>query len=929
MPVMAHIIKRVTNTRYFYQMYPMSDSIDNINDVGGNTIESPAEHDNFKLIGYDNSGSGNWIGRSEAENLPLDFNATINATSNVYRYVSGKQSSYPTTKGTGGALELKTTGHWIEGNRRGWAPMANVMSFTSTNMDDFNTKLIEDFNLKWFTRSGDDPNDEYSFTVNQTITVFNYRLLTGTLESQAEQIRRNGINSYVEGGLSTIFEGMDAAAKNPNDYFTNGDNRQEMVNYFNAVYEKLNSRLPSSIYYGYIDLRDALDAALAIDPAELTADNYTQESIDYFNQVLGHAREFMADVWDNGYNMEVAGATGTLYTISDILSKVLNPMVDVSALQDVINVHESEGIFNEDGEQIRTLSSWIKIHDQIQIARSLIQEYTIMPNYTELRDESYFTLDAIKSASGGQAQKTDVKVTNPASESNQRFVEAKVNEINSLALDNIDASDPYDTFDAAVKVFKAMDRAKFTADALATFDTLVAQYDTGRRPLEAAVYITVDQETADFYNNHGFAGKQLQVGEKLKATTTDETDKLTAHMIESYNSMSTDSGNYNKFNIYGKYEGMTLNDTTSYNYGDSVTLTLPSNLISADSTVTWRVDCYNQGEAYEVITANGNGDVPQPYSTQILSSLYGATVKFNAVSDMIVTAIVSKNADTGYTYKILDAYGSVVNVLSGDTIYTAEYVATGLSLADAIIPFYTFSGWDVSAPDKNNVIIVKPSFTAGDADYKTVSVTGGSVSGSFSKPNTDGSAYLLMNRPAKVTSTSDNFYAWAVNNNGKYQIVSYDSIYKFNVVADEIYTVVEKRADGKYYADEIELTPQNIDGFDNNTEYLTDEQLLTYKLDNKLAFIYLYNNSSTADTNGKIRVYARVTTGGTDPIAFGLRVRNANFASTAANSAGQFYMLMSENLYSEFNGAFVTYSFSYSGSGVDTLVNTSDIYTQN
>ncbi len=629
--------------------------------------------------------------------------------------------------------------------------------------------------------------------------------------------------------------------------------------------------------------------------------------------------------------------TGTEYDeLLDLVNsykRSLMPVVDSAELQTQINEKTpllTAGIFEtntDTGEQVqvKTMSSWLNMNsavnqgkqDKIDTAGNAKYE-TLEPETIVLDNKEYtYAEPDINTLSADQITVNDSTAT-----------------IEKTALKDCDASDRYASYDAVTDVVSAMERDRYTPEALAQFDAYVDQLSNGTDLTKPSVYVLATDEIAANYNQA--TGDNVAAGTKLCATSTDETDPLTKALLEMLNGLEV--------NLYTSYLTVqTLDDNGNATatitnakdqkyYGEMFTFDTDAD---SDAVVTWLVQTFKKGDLEKYMNATDdedgnkvyNGEIIKPVTVSKLSSFTGTEMLRKADCDIRVTAQInaSENAATGVVLKVYNGYGNV-----SDVIYAADLDTAKTKLVDPVMPFYNFKEWDFTDKGNNNYV-AKPVFESIPTVTVTVSdgnsITGKKLNGNIAESGTE------------VTVSTDNaqFYAWAVKTaDNKYQIVSYSSSYMFVAIADEAYTVITRDGDGKYYVGDTELTADMVDQFANTTENgMTADAYLKLKLDSKAPFVY----KQTDDLGGR-KIFIRVTNGGNenDIRAYGVRIVNNDtgaekkYPASKKAATGQFYMSLSEAAYAKYSQApyqiqcFVTYSFNYDFNGTEYQINTTDYF---
>lgn len=672
--------------------------------------------------------------------------------------------------------------------------------------------------------------------------------------------------------------------------------------------------------------------------------NYTEETINNFSDFLSEASTHFNYYLDKSNPVEdqeywrYTKLTGTEYDeLLDLVNsykRSLMPVVDSTELQAQIDEKTpllNDGIFETNADtgekvQVKTMSSWLNMNsavnqgkqDKIDTAGNAKYE-TLEPETIVLDNKEYtYAEPDINTLSADQITVNDSTAT-----------------IEKTALKDCDASDRYASYDAVTDVVSAMERDRYTPEALAQFDAYVDQLSNGTDLTKPSVYVLATDEIAANYNQA--TGDNVAAGTKLCATSTDETDPLTTALLEMLNGLEV--------NLYTSYLTVqTLDDNGNATatitnakdqkyYGEMFTFDTGAD---SDAVVTWLVQTFKKGDLDKYMNATDdedgnkvyNGEIIKPVTVSKLSSFTGTEMLRKADCDIRVTAQInaSENAATGVVLKVYNGYGNV-----SDVIYATDLETAKSKLVAPVMPFYSFKEWNFINKGNNNYL-AKPVFES----IPTVTVTvsdGNTIEGKKLNGN-------IAESGTEVTVSTDNaqFYAWAVKTaDNKYQIVSYSSSYMFVAIADEAYTLIT--TDGnKYYVDGTELTAAMVDQFVNTTDNgMTADAYLKLKLDSKAPFVY---KQTVESKDGKTYVYIRVTNGvdENDIRAYGLSILNTDNNSVQKYPAskkavtGQFYMYISDAAYAKYSQApyqiqcFVSYSFSYDFNGTEYQINTTDYF---
>lgn len=650
----------------------------------------------------------------------------------------------------------------------------------------------------------------------------------------------------------------------------------------------------------YQQLRDVIPTAKRVYNAANT--HYTAESFAQFTKMFEDAQALMNDVY--GTNATHTDANNYNYNdragvIADALNNVLNDLMDVTELRTTLETKAS--IYNDKGEQVSTLSSWLANKDKIQKGQTDLVNLGKAPKYPTTK-ATYTALDG-----------TTVEYDRvDKSSTNENQVTTAVDQVKTIALEPIDTPEAYENFDNVCAVVDAMDTAKYTEDALAEIKTLYNKLNN------EVVYATPSDEAAQLYKAINGVDISRVV---LKNTTTDKTDPETIRLLElvngaavnqytAYLSVKVENGTESAFEPYGEIKP----------YGDMFTIDVADKVQDGDK-VTWSALLYKKGDGAKAVA----GEKVEPIGTQKISNYTGSVLQRKADCDFVVTAKITKKNPSASEkiVKIYNGYGNLLDVkyvaFEADVkVNGTELIVGTETIGEPKLPFYTLTGWTVSPA--GDTIYVNPVYNT--VELKTITVIGGTAEG------LNGDKAAVTNY---VTLTADdaNAYGWAIKNGDKYQIVGYGNVYSFLVVNDETYYPIIKAADGSYTVNGEVLTAAMVEGFQNNTaNKMSDDDFLKVKLDNKAPFVY---NQSV---NGRAHYY-RITANCSEAVlkAHGMLVTkpdgnggtaSARFDSTTQNVGGQYSMSMkNDSVGYSFNG-YITYEFKYNFKGVDYTLNTTE-----
>ncbi len=489
------------------------------------------------------------------------------------------------------------------------------------------------------------------------------------------------------------------------------------------------------------------------------------------------------------------------------------------------------------------------------------------------------------------------------------------------ALVNADSDDAYSNFDAAVKVVEAMNQDALTADG----KTAIANALSTQK---AIVYKTLSGDDANAYY---LATGQQPTGE-LKNTAKSETDPCTALLLNT--AQNTEYIKKSTLTFAAQIDGVSVSEAnkvqTDIPYGELVELSANAfadvKALNGNYSVRWTVS-YEENGGSRKITSIDN------------------TVLVRVTENMTVTALVtnenSKENNDQYIVKFYNLYNNLEDVtyVSKDKL-PAEGTVKNTTISVGTVenykpdvPFYNLTGFTVSAPDKYNVVKIRPL-------YDTIpNVIINVIKGNVKENNyvMAGSNEYAIDRPLYLETSVADFYAWAVKTtDGKYQIVSYDKDYVFKTYVNETYTPVVQISDTSYEVytgngDETEpLTADNIDQFNNNTDYnLSNNDYLYAKLKSKAPFVYIEKAQDiNVDGVDKYRLYIRITAGSDSSLSsFGLKNGDKTFVVKERNNlTGQFSVTF-KNKPADTSAvkAYASYKFNYNYAGVDYNIVATDL----
>ena len=697
--------------------------------------------------------------------------------------------------------------------------------------------------------------------------------------------------------------------------------------------------------------------------AELSGEDYRgiESLISFATESLMPAVDTtgLQSEYDSKYGNDEAGdATGTvtggIYTSA---AKTVNPG------------EESERSFAAD-DQVYTLGSWKALNTSCSTANTKLAAATNTNTSYQYKDDT----GATKTFKAGKYNVTGVKTYKFGDETyyaqefthdnqldSDHYVEGSgesraythncstiqgqvydaYNDIKDRNLTLVDDAACYTTYDNANTVVSAVDMDKFTAAGQEIISNALST-------TKNAVYASDDDLTA--YNTK--FSTNLTAADKVKKTTTGETDPQSAALLSAINTVNNthvDAENENSDYKYIKYFDasftvqQTNSESASYStsnkvmYGDSVDFTIPNGMDSKP-VVNWGVTTFK----------GVSGSVGDAITSQKLSGFQGTSITRVVTSNIAVVAEVDPESVAKDTiqYNILDCYGHLAEVkyVSKDTVIvkddknvaTVEEVRNKIDVEPKQIPFYTCSSWEVTE-NSATLITLKPLYsTKKTFDYTFIGAT------------TEGQNGVLYDTKVQVAfdTTKGNFAAWAVKVDDKYQIASYSQSYSFYACANETYVaIINTGTDEAPVYKTVQGTPitaSNLDGAITETGKIGSDAFVTQKIHDKMAFVSVENVQMEGT---KVRLYVRITEGATEPTGYGVLVRK-DYTGTDANmvigaqgvtrkvvtsklSTGQFTYTINKSAGFTTGDAvsfraFVNYDFSYTDVGTTVSINALD-----
>lgn len=640
----------------------------------------------------------------------------------------------------------------------------------------------------------------------------------------------------------------------------------------------------AEIYPNYQTLRNTIDTA-AVDATvkdsvrneyafnnESTHAKWTTSSFSAFKTAYENAQSSFNMLTATGYNNYTASGNTTAATRSTALINAYNALAERADFTDVEN-DKRETKFNVNAENYT---------------------YDSFYAFAQARKTAFDYADLSSTDKADTAKDTEQSKINAA----HTAIHAKFED-----LQPVDAASKYETFDAVVATVQAelAQTGKYSAAAIEEIQSILDEKAT-------AVYHTVTADEAALLG--------VTAGTKLKNTTTNGTDTITADLLTAVNTITQDSTKYNTYNVSFTAEKdgeEVINQTATVPYGTVYTFDLGSNFDENANTVVWSATTNDGSEVTGSNKMNGRGTIDKLIDT-------------NIAVHAVITGYAASNL---YTYKIYNGNGRLVAIEHHATNDVKEFNDAKALVA---IPFYTFDSWYIEVDENTKTVTVKAAYAAGDPIHYTV------FNGTLTddKGNNKGTAAdLIYDRETKVAYTGNNtFYAWAVKVGSKYTVVSYNNEYTFySHTALDFVPIIK---DGNTYKFETEsgsfaVTAEQIASASENTFGLTADEYVTAKLDNKAPFIAVVGTKIL--NNEKTRAFAMVTEGcttaytgvgmkfdkgGNDPIDVAAK------PIPTVVSTGQFSVTLSGTTRGSFR-ATVNYDFPYSQAGGTAHLDVTDV----
>ncbi|MBQ9516594.1 MAG: family 43 glycosylhydrolase [Eubacterium sp.] len=532
----------------------------------------------------------------------------------------------------------------------------------------------------------------------------------------------------------------------------------------------------------------------------------------------------------------------------------------------------------------------------------------------------------------------------------QLEVDGENTALGGLSLVVVDTPDCYNTYDSAKTIVDTLDMDKYTAAG----QEIITNAST---TTNNAVYHTLNSDEATAYNA-AVTGASLAAGDKLRQTTTGQTDPQSSALMTAINNVNgtKENGEYKYIKYFKVTFSKEYSDTELYMdsevhkvmYGDPITVSIDS----SDKIVNWGISIYD-GEYADDFSE-------KPRASQKVSSVMGGSLTRIANNNMAIVAEVEQSSvpNGKIQFNILDAYGKLNDVTYGasltrngdaitssTTIDNLEYplLIDGSEISLKAVPFYTQTGWTITKKS-NTLFTIRPIYSV--ADVYNITVIDDGTHTDYERKY-DSKYYLNVSE-----KNSAKFAAWAVKKGDMYQIASYSKSYMFYVCANETYVPIINvgTAEAPSYktAEGVAITSSNIDGVITKTGALNADAFVTNKIKEHYPFVSVENaKMSTKDTvNGnlrytKARLFVRITEGSDAKLSsYGVLFFNGNNSAenmvidgdgvyrravTNKLETGQFTYTLSntKNGFSQnvtFR-AYVNYDFDYTAGGTTASIN--------
>jgi hypothetical protein len=685
-------------------------------------------------------------------------------------------------------------------------------------------------------------------------------------------------------------------------------------------------------YNNLFDKTDYVEAEKLYESAKIAVneEGYTSTSVDAFNALLD-AISGDFDYYTDRNSEDDNESTGSTYwryvdlsgsqynELQDVLQEAIDnslmPVVDTEELESNIADRKTEGILDNSGTQQYSYSSWLELQDRIDNAQDLVDAKDVPDETTGSLPGMYAVNGKLEYEYNGESYTLDTYDKNTYSDLQQDvYAENEpTSDLLSYELQGIDDDDSYTAFKDAVTITQNnLDKYVDNGESLQkTVDELTSE-----------VYTTLSSDDDYVKRYQQQTGSDIS-GVEIKVTSYQETDPITAKLltyVNEINDTSSDKCLIKQFNAKfvtqytDDYKEATTSTQTAY-YGDMFAFDVGT--LSDDEYVTWSVTTYDYGTDFDGTPNGSNKATGYESITRV------------ADANIVATANVSQGESVADSTKVVvkNLYGKVTQVLyvTDSTIADKTSQTTtvgGQTITAEDIPFYTFAGWTSSTED--GVVIYKPYYTV-SATY-TINVTDGTVTAPKSVGDSDSSITTRFDNWATVTYTGDGtFGAWAVQNeDGTYQVASYNPSYSFYVVADENYVPITV-VDDAYYIGDTKVTADMLDsqidfdssGISANNSFADKDNLVQVKLASKAPFISI---EATDLIDGKYKAYMRITDGSTYT-SCKVHIKNSSAEATAGitniGSNGQFVATVKSSSAVTYTGI-VNYDLAYDFDGTNT-----------
>jgi hypothetical protein len=713
----------------------------------------------------------------------------------------------------------------------------------------------------------------------------------------------------------------------------------------------------------YVQAENAYNEATEyVDTLDTT--NYTSTSIDAYKDILSAVSDCFnyytvnSSEVDDTDEYHEANANGEQYwryvdltgaeynelkeAITALRNSSLMPVVDTGTLPtDVADKTQdlATGICDNSGSQVYTYSSWSALANEISTANSYLNSASQTDDDGFLPGK-YLVTGVEEYSYGGKTYSYQTYDSDTYSD-----IQSTINDYNDSGtlvntnLVSVDDDDAYESFDDAMNILNSLDTNKYNDSAVEQIEALKSSLVGS----SGIVYKELTDSEREAYAK--LTGEEL-TADVVKNTTLEKTDPQTAEILNKITYLNDTGNRFVKeftaeLTVQNEDREILATDVDNAYYGDKFEFDV-SDYVDDDSSITWSISQYdNVTERNDDNTVKSLND----YANVTSSSKWiykGTSVSRIANTNVAITAMITDakdKSDDAVKVEIYNIYNRLIGV-----VYTNDTVSAGTGddknvlyngstqiLTADDVPFYKFVSWNIPAKANSDGVLKVTAKYAPVGTY-TITVNGGTL-------NSSGDTSLSYNYDSSVTITADdsidNFYAWAVKKDGKYQIASYSSSYKFFACADEEFVpVIADTVDDNvvYTAEDNVLSANNVD---SSFTLDTTTDIVQEKLAKKYPFVSL-EDVRFSDDNTRVTAYVRITeSSAEEPTSYGVLYRQGtsddavvingtNVRKIPVNnklSSGQFVVSLTSKSAITNNitfRAYANYDYDYSFDGTNT-----------